>query len=452
MNIDMDTLMGVTEVKHPQNGGTLLSRATPSGWRKATIGLATADRLSQIGRYAEISKSRAFVAVKRVAPQVGLKAGPILLLDTLGAFTQAQDWETGQRPIVWPSNECLMEKTGFSLSTLKRHTRRLAEAGMISFQDSPNGKRWGRRDTDGRIIEAYGFDLSPLAARAEEFEQLHAELQAEREFCQRLKRQITVARRTIRAHLEDAIQNALIGPWNALMALFEKLLAKLTRRQQTSGQLSELLNQLVDLRNRVVAEYQSSTEADHAVENASNITQEVGLNTKALTPKGSKNEPHIQTTKQHLNVTCTREGNAETSQQDVAVQGNEKINNLEQNSQAAPGTTPRRLELRLILNSCTEFATWTKAVGAALMEWSNIHKATAKLAPMIGVTDRVWKAAQSAMGIETAVAAFALLFEKANLGEVASPNGYMRGMIRKFGEGQLNLDRSFYGRLNAQAA
>ena len=76
---------------------------------------------------------------------------------------------------------------------------RLVELGVISFQDSPNGKRWGRRDADGRIVEAYGFDLSPLSARVEEFEELHAELQAERELCQRLKRQITVARRMIRA-------------------------------------------------------------------------------------------------------------------------------------------------------------------------------------------------------------------------------------------------------------
>jgi hypothetical protein len=30
---------------------------------------------------------------------------------------------------------------------------------------NPNGKRYGRRDGKGRIVEAYGFDLSPLGAR-----------------------------------------------------------------------------------------------------------------------------------------------------------------------------------------------------------------------------------------------------------------------------------------------
>ncbi|MCI5040693.1 MAG: replication protein C, partial [Donghicola eburneus] len=185
---------------------------TQSGWRKPTPGLSIAEQHARAGEQRSIPKSTAFVAVKRVGAHIGLKAGDMLLLDTLGAFTQAQDWEEGQRPIVWASNAYLMEQTGFSLSALKRHARRLAEIGVISFKDSSNGKRWGHRDADGRIIEAYGFDLSPLSARVEEFEHLQAELQAERELCQRLKRQITVARRMIRARIEAASHAALRGP------------------------------------------------------------------------------------------------------------------------------------------------------------------------------------------------------------------------------------------------
>ena len=136
-----------------------------TGWRKPTPGLGVATQLAQAGERVSVPKSKAFVAVKRVGAHIGLKASDMMLLDTLGAFTQAQDWEEGRRPIVWASNAYLMEQTGFSLSALKRHARRLAEAGIIAFRDSPNGKRWGRRDADGVIVEAYGFDLSPLSAR-----------------------------------------------------------------------------------------------------------------------------------------------------------------------------------------------------------------------------------------------------------------------------------------------
>ena len=162
----------------PQSGGGMSNINQPSGWRKATAGLAVAEQHAQAGERTAVPKTQAFVAVKRVGAHIGLKAGDMMLLDTLGAFTQAQDWEEGQRPIVWASNAYLMEQTGFSLSALKRHARRLAEIGVIAFRDSPNGKRWGHRDAEGRIIEAYGFDLSPLSARVEEFQQLHAELKA----------------------------------------------------------------------------------------------------------------------------------------------------------------------------------------------------------------------------------------------------------------------------------
>ncbi len=49
------------------------------------------------------------------------------------------------------------------------------------MRDSSNGRRYGRRE-HGRIIEAYGFDLSPLAARFEEFQAIaaaHAERRRE---------------------------------------------------------------------------------------------------------------------------------------------------------------------------------------------------------------------------------------------------------------------------------
>jgi len=82
--------------------------------------------------------------VKKVAAAIGLKSQDLLLLDTFGAVTQPQDWERGRRPIVWASNHFLMEQTGFSLATLRRHVRRLCEVGVIAMKDSPNGKRWGR--------------------------------------------------------------------------------------------------------------------------------------------------------------------------------------------------------------------------------------------------------------------------------------------------------------------
>ena len=64
------------------------------------------------------------------------------------------------------------EALGLSESRVKALNRMLIEVGVITMKDSPNGKRYGRRDPRGRITEAYGFDLSPIATRYAEFVQL----------------------------------------------------------------------------------------------------------------------------------------------------------------------------------------------------------------------------------------------------------------------------------------
>ena len=39
----------------------------------------------------------------------------------------------------------------------------------MTVKDGPNGKRYGCRDPKGRILEAYGFELAPVAMRYAEF-------------------------------------------------------------------------------------------------------------------------------------------------------------------------------------------------------------------------------------------------------------------------------------------
>ena len=61
------------------------------------------------------------------------------------------------------------EALGLSPTQVKEINRRLIELGLVTMKDSPNGKRYGKRDPKGRIVEAYGFDLAPIAARHAEF-------------------------------------------------------------------------------------------------------------------------------------------------------------------------------------------------------------------------------------------------------------------------------------------
>ncbi len=424
-----------------------------TGWRKPTPGLGVAEQLAQAGERVSVPKTRAFVAVKRVGAHIGLKAGDMMLLDTLGAFTQAQDWEEGRRPIVWASNAYLMEQTGFSLSALKRHARRLAEIGVISFKDSPNGKRWGCRDADGVIIEAYGFDLSPLSARVEEFEQLQAELQVEREICQRLKRQITVARRMIRARIEAALSGDLRGPWAHLGSLFEDLLARLPRRNEASETLKRLLTWFSELQERVEGAYLKATQAVEVVENTPETTGQVTEQTQELNPREVNSEPHILITKQLNPVTCKSSENENAADVVPNAPLEEKVDReLEDWVAETRKKRGAALDLPTVMQACPEFASWARNMGGYLKDWGDLHRVAGQLRPMIGVSEHAWNLAQARLGPQIATAALVLTFDKHCAGEVASPGGYLRGMVEKAGAGELHLERSFYGRLNGQAA
>lgn len=424
-----------------------------TGWRKPTPGLGVAEQLAQAGERVAVPKTRAFVALKRIGAHIGLKAGDTMLLDTLGAFTQAQDWEEGQRPIVWVSNAYLMEQTGFSLSALKRHARRLAEIGVISFQDSPNGKRWGRRDAEGRIVEAYGFDLSPLSARVEEFEELHADLQAERELCQRLKRQITVARRMIRARIEAAVSSALRGPWAQFTGLFEELLDRLPRRHETSEQLERLLSWFKELQERVEAAYLKASGAAKPVENSDNKDAQVTKKTQEMNPREVISDPHILITNQLNPVTCKSSEKENAAGVETNAPPEERVDReLEDWVAETRKKRGAALDLPTVMQACPEFASWARNMGGYLKDWGDLHRVVGQLRPMIGVSEHAWNLAQDRLGPQIATAALVLTFDKHCAGEVASPGGYLRGMVEKAGAGELHLERSFYGRLSGQAA
>ena len=424
-----------------------------SGWRKPTPGLGVAEQFAQAGERVAVPKSTAFVALKRVAAYIGLKAGDLLLLDTLGAFTQAQDWEEGRRPIVWASNAYLMEQTGFSLSALKRHARRLAETGVISFKDSPNGKRWGRRNEEGVITEAYGFDLSPLSARADEFEQLHIELQAERALCQRLKRQITVSRRMIRARIEAAVSCALKGPWAQLTGMFEVLLARLPRRHTASETLERLMGWFQDLQERVEAAYLKAVRAGEVVDNTAVTTEQVSEKTQEMNPREIISEPHILTTTKLDPVICNSSEKEEAAGVVPNAAPEERVDkDLEDWVAEARKKRGAALDLPTVMQACPEFASWARNMGGYLRDWGDLHRVVGQLRPMIGVSEHAWNLAQDRLGPQIATAALVLTFDKHANGEVASPGGYLRGMVEKAGAGELHLERSFYGRLSGQAA
>src|SRR4051794_32433343 len=192
-----------------------------TGLRRLTLSLLQATRAAEdfTGLPLDVSRpGQVLAAFKAAAPCLGLAPRLVHAIDWLFKFTQPQDWEAGARPIVWPSAATQQEALGLSQSQAKALNRSLIEAGLISMKDSPNGKRYGRRDRQGHITEAYGFDLSPLAARHAEFIQLDAAAKAERAEITQLRRRATIARNGITQILETAAEYGFAGEaWTILL-------------------------------------------------------------------------------------------------------------------------------------------------------------------------------------------------------------------------------------------
>src|SRR4051794_12577563 len=185
----------------------LASTATrASGCRRVTLEMqAWLDRADCFeGLPRGTAKPLTFLyAFKEAEPYLGLPAHTYKLIDWLVRLTKPQDWEEGSRPIAWPSAQRQQEFLHLSAPRVKALNRVLFEAGIFVIRDNPQGRRYGRRDDKGRIIEAYGFDLSPLAQRYDEFVKIAAAAKVERDRMRKLRRRATLARRAVAQAVEE---------------------------------------------------------------------------------------------------------------------------------------------------------------------------------------------------------------------------------------------------------
>ena len=84
-----------------------------------------------------------------------------------------------------------------------------------------------RRGQGGEIENAFGFDLTPLVARAAEIENLAEEVRAENKAMRLLRERITLLRRDIVKMIAAGLEEGVSGDWQALhlryVALSERI-------------------------------------------------------------------------------------------------------------------------------------------------------------------------------------------------------------------------------------
>ena len=428
-----------------------------NGWRKPTPELSLAEEHAQAGERLSIPRNRAMLAIKKVATELGLKPADKVLLDCFSGFTKEQDWEQGRRPIVWASNEYLMQHTGFSLTTLRRHVRHLVNLRLIAFKESANGKRRGHRDDQGYITMAYGFDLAPLAARTEEFEHLYKRIQEDRKLCQSLKHQITIVRRVIRAKLDTAEEKGLVGPWTKLTESFELLLERLPKRKDSIETLLDTMDWFANFKLKVEEAFENAFKASRSEpETVDQIALDSVSNDNNMAPTGASNGTHILSTNQSDPVPSNINEERKARQDRTKTLPTVEEESPEEDIIWDIGGSRKmktEVEISTVMAACPNFAEIVRDLGGGyLRDWNDFHRVAGQIRPMVGISEDAWNKAQQILSPLVAAAAIALVYDKHTTGEVNSPGGYLRGMCEKAKAGELHLERSFYGRMSENRA
>jgi replication initiation protein RepC len=194
-------------------------------------------------------------------------------------------------------------------------------------------------------------------------------------------------------------------------------------------------------------------DSDEVVETPMENIVQTSNSTKEMNPKGSKYEPHIRYTNQ-LNPVISKSSEKGRTADVVPRKVTETPVETKQDNWSTNAKKPRGtvLDLGTVMQACPGFTQMAHDLGGYIESWSEMHRVAGQVRPMIGVTEHAWAVAQERLGPQAAAATIALIFEKFSDGEIASPGGYLRGMVEKAEAGELHLERSFYGRLSGKAA
>ncbi|NTG30093.1 replication protein C [Agrobacterium rhizogenes] len=381
------------------------------------------------------SRTQALQVAKRYASAIGLKAAKIALIDQLFAFSMAMDWtDTQAIPVVWPSNELLARRLGIKISTLKYHLAGLVQAGLICYSDHPTYQRRGRRSEDGRIIEAYGINLSPIAARYCELFELSDGAEFEARKCKSLSNRRTVLRRGIAATIEAARQElgSLDEEWNSLLARLDRLRE---RRARGSVELADVVEALQALHAEAVELLEALYDSRESNTAVARIRP---LQTTAETPNSES---------------CNDERNCADAQY-IQESGAKGAMAYEGKPLATSAPSKRKMQLAEpdddIVNISlpllrSAFVHLSQMVPEVFDHWAVFRPSGGLLCRLCYVNPQVYHEAVEVLGQDLAIVALALTAERNANGSVSNPGGYLRELINRGRQGTLRLSRSLFG-------
>ena len=406
---------------------------TPFGRRPISYAMLEAQASARDCSATQIAdKWKLFRTITEARSALGVSDRSLAVLHALLSFHKPAELDSESNLIVFPSNrELSMRAHGMAPVTLRRHLAALVEAGLIIRRDSPNGKRYVRRDQDGDVKTAFGFDLMPLVSRAGELEQFAAAVRAE-DLAKRLSRErVSLHRRDIAKMIIFAEEQELGGPWDAIRERFMPLARPLSRGFDRPG-LEALADALDDLRLDV--EKLLEIHANYKKSNASDVQTERHIqNQNPDSP--SDFEPGSRKNQGPNAGTSWSSGN-EAEAGDEITTGR---------SGHSPNKSPAKaFPLGLILKACPDIVDYALR---GIESWPDLVQTANLVRVTLGISPDAWNQATETFGPNEAAIVVAAILQKGEA--ITSPGGYLRSLTDKARAGSFSSGPLLMGLLKA---
>jgi replication initiation protein RepC len=384
-------------------------------------------------------------AFKGAARYMGLRGNILVAMDYFFAMTRAQDWMGDAHPLVWPSAREQSEALGLSPSGVKFVNRRLIELGLIIAKDSPTGARWGRRGHNGQILEAYGFDLSPMAHRVEEFSQIRDAGRANDAVRAQLRRRKTVAIKSIGQIVRTAAESNIDTP--PLYALAEGVYGIIEGLDPSADRpaLERVVDDLEALRDAVYALYRDligqTQQTGTSSEQESRTSAMPTVDSNRVEPASGLPNNNYKLPNNLTDSIGHERGSSEFDKKGDSPAPQES---------ATPGEIPvpvvkPKEVVRLAPALGTYISEDLDRVDMQRAIWAVIQAAESCAFRELSVSKSLWADAQKVMGLWPAALAVMVVAAKDPEYFSRTPAHYFAGMVARAKNGTLRLDRSIWG-------
>ncbi|NTJ43666.1 replication initiation protein RepC [Agrobacterium larrymoorei] len=388
---------------------------TPFGRRGVSFGLLARQFASKtIDPARSIDKWKLFRTVCEARPSLGISDRSLAVLNALISFYPKSELSEENGLVVFPSNQQLsLRAHGMAEQTLRRHLCALVDAGLIIRKDSPNGKRYARKDRAGGISDAYGFSLAPLIARTEELQEMAAVIVEERLRLQRLREKITICRRDIFKFIELLQSEHGEQSCQTHESRYRTVISHLDRKTK-APHLALILEELDEIRSALANQLQNHAEIQKLSANAYQNERLI---------QNSESESILEAA--HVAETTFTSASAED---DHAQEG---VNDrLKQKISPQTPVTPiseEGYDLQTVLQACPEIEAYGPK--CAIRSWQDMKVAVNVVKTMLSISQSAYDEAEKVMGTKGTLTTIACILERSI--DIKSAGGYLRSLTQR---------------------